>query len=566
MANKEPDPKELKEEVVNEVLKSFGQGDEATLEEFAGKYEESILGTYIDEDDNYIVNGAVIRCDQMSDKEVYIAYEDEKAIIYGEGGREELSGPDIKGQLYEYFFKANSGKEEVRRLSAVHSSDQTDNGITFAVISDCICQREAEECKEKGKEPADRASIVSLGNCKIIKKTDIPEIEKRADKAKEYGTCYCLIQPALEWINPYCVESLEGKCEGSLEMDYVVCDEGITTYIARVPKTRCTDASHHNTMKWNTKEGQKEGLTLLSTLLCRRGGRITIEISGQSIVGFRLEEALQIMEEYLQGEVSEEMLGIVIPWIAENCGLTVNDMITGEFSQKDAHKRSLNYDDQIIAWTYYWNCKWKKKREEGKEEENNSKNQYVFEIDPNIVKAMIAQESSFGLNDELAKNPTRNVMQSLAAGNAPLWIAANINPYDNGMFAPGGPISYEMLNGKKEKDGDLVVDDFFKYADDDEWLSGERSKYLFNDITIIKDVIKVDEDDEEGRYMVVFDNVTTNMSISIGVGTLAGKISKAGGIAEGVKAYNGEGDPNYLGNINKHLSDMGCEQLEIKEK
>ena len=65
------------------------------------------------------------------------------------------------------------------------------------------------------------------------------------------------------------------------------------------------------------------------------------------------------------------------------------------------------------------------------------------------------------------------------------------------------------------------------------------------------------------NILVVFDNVTTNMSIAIGVGTLAYKISEKGSIAEGIMAYNKAGNTSYLEAINGHLSNMGCDEIEV---
>lgn len=51
---------------------------------------------------------------------------------------------------------------------------------------------------------------------------------------------------------------------------------------AELVTPKCYHTSHHKTMKWNTKAGrQEEGLTMMSTLLCIRGGIITFKVSGQ---------------------------------------------------------------------------------------------------------------------------------------------------------------------------------------------------------------------------------------------------------------------------------------------
>lgn len=185
-----------------------------------------------------------------------------------------------------------------------------------------------------------------------------------------------------------------------------------------------------NAMKFYTSEGLVERLTMGAALMCTRGGRITLETSGQKRFfvpnitldpamwgkgqdgmdeGMTLEDAREIMAQYLRGELDENRLNGIIPWVADNCGLTVNDMKKGDFDPDEngggePYERSKQFDDQILAWTYYWNCKL----------EDAGRN---YEIDPNIVKAIIAVESSFGDNYRPDRNPTRNVMQSLATGN-----------------------------------------------------------------------------------------------------------------------------------------------------
>ena len=83
MLGVQPFQKELKEEIIKEALKPFEDCDEDALKKIEEKYEKSILATYVDEKDSYIVNGAIIRCDQMSDKDINIRYEEGKIIIWG---------------------------------------------------------------------------------------------------------------------------------------------------------------------------------------------------------------------------------------------------------------------------------------------------------------------------------------------------------------------------------------------------------------------------------------------------------------------------------------------------
>jgi len=305
-----------------------------------------------------------------------------------------------------------------------------------------------------------------------------------------------------------------------------------------------------------------QALMACDNLLCLYGGVITIvensdrkeeTIAEKNLTVeeeptlMDLETALQEMTKYLQGKSDEEEVNAVIDFVAAQCGLTVEDMKTGGFSSGDKYARSQRYDNQIIAWTYYWNEKI----------ENEFPNK--FTIDPNIVKAIIAQESSFGNNpDQEYKNPSRNVMQSLATGNDNVWTATGINPYK--MFSLGDHIPFKMLDGTVNPNGSLPpkTSGFYINRDDEKYVEKERVRMHFEDINIIENIFETDND---GKLMVIFDNVTSNMSIAVGVGVLAEKMNGANGSEYiGVVWYNSE--PGYVENINKYLGNMGCKLIE----
>ncbi len=305
-----------------------------------------------------------------------------------------------------------------------------------------------------------------------------------------------------------------------------------------------------------------QALMKCDNLLCLYGGVITIEENPEpeeeTIIEeepdveeepelMDLETALQEMTKYLQGELSEEELNAVIDMIAAQCGLTVADMKTGGFGSGDGYARSQSYDSQIVAWTYYWNAKI--------EDEFPNK----FTIDPNVVKAIIAQESSFGNNPtQEYKNPSRNVMQSLATGNDNVWTATGINPYNT--FSLGDHIPFKMLDGTVNPNGSLPpkTSGFYIYRDDEKYVEKERVRMHFEDINIIENIFETDND---GKLMLIFDNVTSNMSIAVGVGVLAEKMSSANGSEyTGVAQYNSE--PGYVEKINVHLGNMGCELIK----
>lgn len=274
--------------VMLEIDKKAAQQDKAEeikegmLESYEGDNEwsdEDILAEYINEEDNYVLDGAIIKCSKMSDKTVKIEHYIEKTIIRGEGGEASKETGEKKELPVAIevprlgLYEANPDREESRKLFAVHATEQNDNGIRFATVSDCACLRDVEKKEKEGEEPAGKASIISFGNCKIVRAGDIDEIEKEENKegVKKYGTCYCLMKLEAEWDNPLCTESVAGKCYAE---ESALPRAGIAAELSH-------PSSHHRTMKWGTEDGEKEGLTLLSTLLCTRGGVISIETSGQ---------------------------------------------------------------------------------------------------------------------------------------------------------------------------------------------------------------------------------------------------------------------------------------------
>lgn len=165
--------------------------------------------------------------------------------------------------------------QSAKKLYALHSIEASDMGDTFATVIDRTCLRDYDENeKEKEKESTEipPASIFSCGNCGIFRVADIDEIEKRMEKSEKFGTCYSLIKPVEEWTNPLCMEKMTGECEN---------DVSNTIYTGGTVKTVCIRTEHHKPMTFDTDCGEKEGLTLLSTLLCTRGGVIKITRSGQ---------------------------------------------------------------------------------------------------------------------------------------------------------------------------------------------------------------------------------------------------------------------------------------------
>ena len=165
----------------------------ADLVEAVKEMTAAIMAEIISDDQNYAVDGAVIRCDNMSEEPVVIKYENGKLKMSVAGA--EISKEVTEGEYEEGYEETyEAGEEVIRTLSAVHATNQTSNGLAFATVSDSICLRDKEE---NGLE--EEASIISTGNCKILRESDILDIETRKEKAKLFGTCYCLMKPVIEW-------------------------------------------------------------------------------------------------------------------------------------------------------------------------------------------------------------------------------------------------------------------------------------------------------------------------------------------------------------------------------
>ena len=271
---------------------------EENIKEHVEECLGEMLNNYIEDERNYALDGAVIRCDQMSDKEVFIQFTENGSKICIKGGGEPITSEYIKpagigpdgGQ--EYMISSHVGEDNIRKLHAVSGNSQTDNGIHFATVIDRSYLREEVE--------ENQASIVSCGNCKKLEEKDIKKIAENWDGVCKYGTCYALMQLASNWINPYCMESITGECKGE---DFLLPFSGFDAASYTLEYATCV-IEHHRPIKFSTTEGEKEGLTMMSTLLCGKEGIITIEASGQIYIEPKAES---INTEIVQG-VSDELI------------------------------------------------------------------------------------------------------------------------------------------------------------------------------------------------------------------------------------------------------------------
>lgn len=266
-----------------------------------------MLAAYVDDERNYVVDGAEIECTEMCGMPHCIKYENGKTRLYdlikAEKGIERDYIPPEKREGDIFYFGKGLDMTKVRRLYALHARGASDNGIRYATVMDRECLRNIKEGVTKPIVPTDgipitsEANIISCGNCNIMRESDIPEIEKRLEESIKYGTCYSLIKPVAEWVNPLCAESVSGNCDttSNFAAQFGMVEAGIN-------RATCARTGHHKVMKFDTKYGQKEGLTMLSTLLCIRGGIITIKVHGQIYLEQTLEDRIQALMDLIEGK------------------------------------------------------------------------------------------------------------------------------------------------------------------------------------------------------------------------------------------------------------------------
>lgn len=290
-------------EKIQSAVEEKYSGQEEDLQKYAEMSLDEVLAVYVGDDRNYIVDCAEIECSEMSRNVHCIKYENGKTKLYNvtneaKGVERDSIPPEGKpGETISFGKTIDISK--VRRLYALHAEGASDNGIRFATVSDRECLRNVREDIAKAVNPNDgmsvscEANIISCGNCGILRQADIAEIEKRMDQSIEYGTCYSLIKPVTEWTNPLCTERLVGKCDNKVSN---------TIYTGGKVKTVCIRTDHHKTMKFDTDSGEKEGLTMLSTLLCTRGGVITIKMHGQIYLGNNMEDRIQELMDSIEGK------------------------------------------------------------------------------------------------------------------------------------------------------------------------------------------------------------------------------------------------------------------------
>ena len=334
-----------------------------------------MLNYYIDDEINYILDGAVIKCDQMSDGMVCVQFTEDGSKISIEDGEDEEPissdyvkpadiGPDKYNfeDLGEWFvIPAPVNEKSIRKLHAAFGNSQSDNGIRFATVADRSYLREEEEKLELKTDTAshvtkvvgvgikgvnavakeNRVSIVSCGHCKKLEKEDLKKIAENWSEIHKYGTCYALMQLASSWTNPYCMESVVGECKGE---DFLLPFSGVDILGNTQENATCM-REHHRPMKFSTLKGEKEGLTMMSTLLCGKGGIITINASGQIYVEPKnVDEEIGDIEERIE-QLVKSVAGEPVNSSEKLKGLSTMEILSRLIYQEQG---TIKYQDSII--------------------------------------------------------------------------------------------------------------------------------------------------------------------------------------------------------------------------
>lgn len=383
-------------------------------------------------------------------------------------------------------------------------------GLEHVLVTDCKGGLR-DDAQENGE-----INIISMGNCSLIQEGEsldslaerIRHQEKRGKSEiatilnKGLGTCYCLMDLDEEWEN----STIESH----------MCYNGV------------------------------EEVCMNFALFCKFGEEMIYPIvSGQCRT---MEEALYHMELYLEDEISEEEIEEYIEFVAIESDMELPMITRGELVGRDV---TYDFDNYIVAWTYYWNQKIMA----------GDMGQRKITIRPEVVKAMIMDESTWGSKGN--KNSERDVMQSLFPGDPSLWILAGVDPelYESKRFVFVTKEGQITEASRAEYNG--IFSDGKKVTE--KYGYGDGFVRVRNTISIIDHP----HDTGEECFYVDYMKVTPNLSIACGIGVLAHKTNwnYAGEETEreGVRRYNGGGNPNYLDDITSHLKELYSTDEEAKK-
>lgn len=394
------------------------------------------------------------------------------------------------------------------------------NGLTYATVKDTVLNKNIIPPKCNCKLAADRNEEVD----KIM-----------ADQERnKNGVCRHLMRLNEEW-------------------DNMVMDG--TSYLTKTNVEASLFTAGIEDALGNIGSGEEvEGITMTSMLFCKHGGLITPIDSGQSNFYISMEIALQYMELYLEGNLSEQEALLYIQFVARNCGLKIATIGSGGLKGKDVER---NFDDYIIAWCYYWNLK----IDEGMFGNNK------IPVRPDVVKAMIMDESEWG--NQGRKNTERDVMQCFVPGDYALWILSGYNPVE---IMENGKNRYHdgqnekvvwVKDGTDYEQGSMRTKDYTYYVDINNTITitneagfGEGLGILRDNVVTIIDSSNVKLKDFAGEYLIHYDKETVNMSIACGIAYLAYHMEEAGSEKGGVAGYNGGGKEKVTGVKDAYINDI----------
>lgn len=137
-----------------------------------------------------------------------------------------------------------------------------------------------------------------------------------------------------------------------------------------------------------------------------------------------LQYAINVLDEYLKGNVSEEYAQSCVQELAKIGALYENEYIKSVKKYKsDFKNRDYDqFDTQIIGWVAYYNYK-----------------SPEYSIDPEWVKAMLYVESvySYSSNPSPNANASVDIMQTLDPRNSTIYTYVNVDIMQTYVAGPG---------------------------------------------------------------------------------------------------------------------------------
>ena len=278
-----------------------------------------------------------------------------------------------------------------------------------------------------------------------------------------------------------------------------------------------------------------------------------LQINKTVRINIELNDAFRYMTMYLNGTLADGfLLDEAIKSAAQNGAIkSVNNFDwskTTTVSNKEVSGLDYTqFDTEILAWTNYWN-----------DRKAYSHSNGFVQVDPNVVKSILLIESTFGIATR--QNGQRDVMQSLFPGDPTLWLASGLDPTGKGHSPnrfgnqqSGTFVDVYMANG--------ILNDASMYQDTNFTTNSpnERNNMGFGTgLGLIRNVISTTGGGVGGNeYLVDYREVTTRMSIAVGVGVLAYK-SNIYGKRGGAIAYNAVGNIDYGRELDAAMTTLGA--------